>query len=574
MPYKLVGTEDEFTGFTGDLNAAGSAANQDHNALLLTTSSFLPADEFPQFASKAPLDWDIPGGPFDPRTGAWYAYSQQADLSYKRLTRTVDLAGASSGELSFWSSYDTEADWDFLFVEAHEVGTDNWTTLPDAREYQQIAGESCLAGWVAPSSVLVALYERCLRADRIDRRLECRKWVSQGWKPWSIDLTPYAGKQVELSISYASDWSTQGIGVFLDDIGSARTARRSPLTASRPTSAVGRSPGPRKVLRRTATTGCAPSWGSRKGPSPPQTTPSTPVSATRGCPGPAGRPGRQVHAAPVGVVLVAGRRAKSSSAHPIQMSCLPASGRQALHHLEIRPTVRTDPVDRTSAHRQYARTVPSFPEQSKLQPAEPGAVVVVHGPDERWCWSTTPAGQPGSRTRPPCTAARRRGTWPSRVTGSTPTAGCWSRTRAEQEHLSRGVDEHLLRPSGAGGGVGRRGRSAAGVRTRACGQRYANGVARVQLSSVGRPDRGERVLPGAGLPDRWRAGAAAGRGRSGDLVELAAVPGGRGRPGQRAIRLVPAAGSPAGRRPVPRALTAIASRGSKWSARLEELSRL
>ena len=32
--------------------------------------------------------------------------------------------------LSFWTSFDTEADWDFLFVEAHTVGQDDWTTLP------------------------------------------------------------------------------------------------------------------------------------------------------------------------------------------------------------------------------------------------------------------------------------------------------------------------------------------------------------------------------------------------------------------------------------------------------------
>ena len=99
-PYRLLGVEDEFAGFTGDLNAAGSAANQDHTALLLTTSSFLPPDEFPQFASAAPVDWAIPGGPFDPHTGEWYVYSQRADVSYKRLTRTIDLTGASSGETS------------------------------------------------------------------------------------------------------------------------------------------------------------------------------------------------------------------------------------------------------------------------------------------------------------------------------------------------------------------------------------------------------------------------------------------------------------------------------------------
>jgi hypothetical protein len=41
---------------------------------------------------------------------------------------------------------------------------------------------------------------------------------SAGWQEWRIDLSAYAGGNVEISIAYASDWATQGIGVFLDDI--------------------------------------------------------------------------------------------------------------------------------------------------------------------------------------------------------------------------------------------------------------------------------------------------------------------------------------------------------------------
>ena len=40
---------------------------------------------------------------------------------------------------------------------------------------------------------------------------------SNGWEQWSIDLSRYAGKQVEISIAYASDWSVQGLGAFVDD---------------------------------------------------------------------------------------------------------------------------------------------------------------------------------------------------------------------------------------------------------------------------------------------------------------------------------------------------------------------
>ena len=42
--------------------------------------------------------------------------------------------------------------------------------------------------------------------------------ASAGSEEWVVDLSEYAGQEVELSISYVSDWGTQGIGVFLDDV--------------------------------------------------------------------------------------------------------------------------------------------------------------------------------------------------------------------------------------------------------------------------------------------------------------------------------------------------------------------
>ena len=41
---------------------------------------------------------------------------------------------------------------------------------------------------------------------------------SGGWQEWSIDLSAYAGKQVQLSIVYATDWSTLTVpGMLVDD---------------------------------------------------------------------------------------------------------------------------------------------------------------------------------------------------------------------------------------------------------------------------------------------------------------------------------------------------------------------
>lgn len=219
-PYPVTGSDDRFAGFTGTLNAPGSAENQDHTASFLTTSGFLPPDEFPQFDSSAPLGWERPGGaPFDPRTGDWYLWSGQANESYKRLTQTVDLSNASAGELRFFASYDIESDWDYLIVEAHEVGSDTWTTLPDANGRTGTdTGDSCESGWVEALHPWLARYQ----GEDCSPTGTTGSWhavtgASNGWQEFVIDLSGYAGTQVEVSISYISDWSTQGLGVFLDD---------------------------------------------------------------------------------------------------------------------------------------------------------------------------------------------------------------------------------------------------------------------------------------------------------------------------------------------------------------------
>ncbi len=158
--------------------------------------------------------------PYDPYTGDWYLFSGRDDVSYKRLTRTVDLTSATSGNLSFQASYSTELDWDYLVVEAHTVGQDNWTTLPDANGHTaDDTGDSCVEGWVE----LHPFLNHYQNSDSCAPSGTTGTWnaatgQSGGWQQWSVDLSAYAGQQVEVSISYISDWGTQGLGVFLDDV--------------------------------------------------------------------------------------------------------------------------------------------------------------------------------------------------------------------------------------------------------------------------------------------------------------------------------------------------------------------
>jgi hypothetical protein len=184
--------------------------------------------EFPQFESWVSAKYDRPGGPFDPHTGESYAYSQIADVSYKRITRTIDVP-ASGGTLSFWTSYNTEVDWDYLFVEARTPGGSDWTTLPDLNlNTTQDTGQSCLrgnsGGWRTLHPHLDNYQTQtgdttCAPTGTGDGEWHAASGDSHGWQEWEVDLGDYADDgQVEISIAYASDWATQGLGVFVDDV--------------------------------------------------------------------------------------------------------------------------------------------------------------------------------------------------------------------------------------------------------------------------------------------------------------------------------------------------------------------
>ena len=134
-------------------------------------------------------------------------------------------AGRWRRVLTFWTSYDTEPAWDHLFVEARTAGGNDWTTLPDANGHTTTApGDSCAAGWrdLHPRLDHYQTFNRaagtCTATGthrRVERRLrQLRRLGSSG----GSTSTAYAGKTVEISIAYATDWAVQNLGVFIDDV--------------------------------------------------------------------------------------------------------------------------------------------------------------------------------------------------------------------------------------------------------------------------------------------------------------------------------------------------------------------
>jgi hypothetical protein len=213
------------------LNGAESADNQNSFFRFLTTSSVLKKDEYPQFSSDPAIVKDGPPA-YDPPEGTHYMYSQVADQSYKRLSTTVDLTNATTGSMSFKLSYDTEPRFDFVFVEAHTVGQDDWTTLPVPGITTQDVGAGCPDNdpfWLALHPFLNHYLTRSAKAGG---GFQCAPhgnvgspagdWNaatgnSGGFQDWNVDLSQFAGKQVEVSITYQQDPASDGLGVFVDD---------------------------------------------------------------------------------------------------------------------------------------------------------------------------------------------------------------------------------------------------------------------------------------------------------------------------------------------------------------------
>ena len=159
-----------------------------------------------------------------PTSGSGYAWSQPTSFdgaSYKRLSRVVTVP-AAGGTLSFQVDRSTEEAFDYLFVEARAVGTDEWTTLPDANGHtSQDTGWSC--PWWHFDHPFLAHYQTDNGDGSCAPSGTTGEWwaatgASDGWESWSLDLAPYAGTSVELTVTMASDGGFQERGVFLDEL--------------------------------------------------------------------------------------------------------------------------------------------------------------------------------------------------------------------------------------------------------------------------------------------------------------------------------------------------------------------
>ncbi|MER7760865.1 M14 family zinc carboxypeptidase [Streptomyces sp. NPDC097619] len=221
------------TGFSGAgplAGAGGALGDAEGNPLnapgaYTVTSDTLPPDRFPQFRSARGGGYLGVVNPYAPYAGSGMASATHTDDDWKRLTRTIDLTGVTAAdrpELRLALNWNTEPGYDHAVLEARTAGGDDWTTLPERSGLTSATvPEECGAGFFIESHPFLARY-LTLGAGTCTPAGASGAWnsftgSSAGWKQTAFDLSPYAGRSVEVSLAYITDPGSGGRGVFADD---------------------------------------------------------------------------------------------------------------------------------------------------------------------------------------------------------------------------------------------------------------------------------------------------------------------------------------------------------------------
>jgi len=133
--------------------------------------------------------------PADSYSGDYAFWSNKGDDSDMTLTRSFDFS-AHDGPLTltYWTWYDLEKDYDYLYLEASTDG-ENWQILrTPASTDENPSGNSY--GWG---------YNGLSGGDG--------RWIQE-----KVDLSQYAGGNVQIRFEYVTDAAVHGEGLLLDDI--------------------------------------------------------------------------------------------------------------------------------------------------------------------------------------------------------------------------------------------------------------------------------------------------------------------------------------------------------------------
>jgi len=130
--------------------------------------------------------------PVEPHSGKYCWWGNRGDSINSTLTHHFDLTQLDIATLQFWTWYEIEALWDYAYVEVSEDNGKTWKIL---------AGQ-----YTSPKNPTGNSYGPGLTGNT-------RIWIKE-----TMDLTPFAGKNILLRFEYVTDDAVNLPGLCIDDI--------------------------------------------------------------------------------------------------------------------------------------------------------------------------------------------------------------------------------------------------------------------------------------------------------------------------------------------------------------------
>lgn len=132
-----------------------------------------------------------------PAEGSFEYYGGKGDEVDHKMFATIDLTGANDATLDFDAWYNIEKDWDYAMVQVSTDGGETWESLSSGRTTSTLDPN----GYPA-----------------IKENLPGYTGSSDGWVHETIDLSKFAGQEIQLQLRYMTDWGSNLDGFFADNI--------------------------------------------------------------------------------------------------------------------------------------------------------------------------------------------------------------------------------------------------------------------------------------------------------------------------------------------------------------------
>jgi hypothetical protein len=164
-----------------------------------------------RFNNKKAANVSIDGDDFSGTTaysGSYEWYSDAEAWAWRSFYQTFSIPGGGA-TLNFYTFFDIEEDWDYGYVEVHDLNNDEWYTLdaPGTVDDVPFAQDNPNT----PDGREPTDYETAVRWHAFTG-------YSGGWVPVSMDLTPFAGHDIDLYFTTWQDGAFTLQMMYVDDI--------------------------------------------------------------------------------------------------------------------------------------------------------------------------------------------------------------------------------------------------------------------------------------------------------------------------------------------------------------------